>query len=206
MNAQKTAQLESLLGRPLSVEEKERLRRIKDTLHIADNDAMWDILTAMEYQRKYYEELPEKITLAAAEIFKELSVAAENEVALAQSRLAEAVVEQAKILSTKMRLSALIIPGLGALVVLLLFGCLLMWAGYCIGAGGLQNQTQPLAMLLRMPSGVMIGGLCFSGGIFSGVMAAKDFAMGYAGWKKWGVQALGFLASGTVALGLTVGY
>ena len=48
MNAQKTAQLESLLGRPLGVEEKERLRRIKDTLHIADNDAMWDILTAME--------------------------------------------------------------------------------------------------------------------------------------------------------------
>lgn len=67
-------------------------------------------------------------------------------------------------------------------------------------------QTHPLAMLLRMPAGVLIGGLCFSGGIFSGVMAAKDFAAGYAGWKKWGAQALGFLVPGMVLLGLTVGY
>ena len=120
MNAQKTAQLESLLGRPLGVEEKERLRRIKDTLHIADNDAMWDILTAMEYQRKYYEELPEKITLAATEIFKELSVAAENEVALAQSRLAESVVKQAEKLSLKTHIVSWLAWGGLALFLLLL--------------------------------------------------------------------------------------
>ena len=60
---------------------------------------MWDVIIALEYQRKYYDELPEKITLA-------------------QSCLAEAVVEHAKKLSTKMRISALVIMGFGTLAVL----------------------------------------------------------------------------------------
>ena len=200
MNAQKTAQLESLLGRPLSVEEKERLRRIKDTLHIADNDAMWDILTAMEYQRKYYEELPEKITLAATEIFKELSVAAEKEVALAQSRLAESVVEQAKKLSLKSHIRSWLAWGGLALFLLLLYGALSLWAGYCIGSG----QTQPPALLLRMPVGILLGALCVAGGLFAGIMAAKEFANGHAGWKKMGLTALFFLLPGGVIFGLTV--
>ena len=200
MNAQKTAQLESLLGRPLSVEEKERLRRIKDTLHIADNDAMWDILTAMEYQRVYYEGLPEKITLAAAEIFKELSVAAEKEVALAQSRLAESVVKQAKKLSLKSHIRSWLAWGGLALFLLLLYGALSLWAGYCIGSG----QTQPPALLLRMPVGILLGALCVAGGLFAGIMAAKEFANGHAGWKKMGLTALFFLLPGGVIFGLTV--
>ena len=206
MNKEKIGHIEKLLGRELAEDEQERLTRIQDILGIADNDALWDILIALEYQRTFYEALPEKISGASAAILAQLSVAADKEIAHAQSRLAEAVVKHAKTLSTKMRLSALVIPGLGALASLLLYGCLLMWAGYCIGAGGLQNQTQPLAMLLRMPAGVLIGGLCFSGGAFTGIIAAKDFAAGYGGWKKWGAQALGFLVPGTVLLGLTVGY
>ena len=196
MNKEKIGHIEKLLGRELSGEEQERLARIQDILGIADNDALWDILIALEYQRAFYEALPEKISGASAEILAQLSAAADKEIAHAQSRLAEAVLEHAKTLSTKMRLSALVIPGLGALLALLLYGCLLMWAGYCIGAGGLQNQTQPLAMLLRMPAGVLIGGLCFSGGIFSGVMAAKDFAAGYGGWKKWAAWGLGMVVVG----------
>ncbi len=200
MNAQKTAQLESLLGRPLGVEEKERLRRIKDILHISDNDAMWDILTAMEYQRKYYEELPEKITLAAAEIFKELSVAAEKEVALAQSRLAEGVVEQAKKLSLKTHISSWFAWGGLALFLLLLYGALLLWAGYCMGSG----QTHPPALVLRMPVGIIMAGLCVTGGFFLGAMAAKSFANGHAGWKKWGLYAVGLLLPGGILFALTM--
>ena len=206
MNKEKIGHIEKLLGRELAEEEQERLARIQDILGIADNDALWDILIALEYQRAFYEALPEKISGASGAILAQLSAAADKEIAHAQSRLAEAVVEHAKTLSTKMRFSALVIPGLGALVALLLYGCLLIWAGYCIGAGSAQMQTQPLAMLLRMPAGVLIGGLCFSGGVFAGIIAAKDFAAGYGGWKRWGAQALGFLVPGTVLLGLTVGY
>ena len=200
MNTQKIAQLESLLGRPLSVEEKERLRRIKDTLHISDNDALWDILTAMEYQRKYYEELPEKITLAATEIFQELSIAAEKEVALAQSRLAESVVEQAEKLSLKTRIGSWFAWGGLALFLLLLYGALLLWAGYCMGSG----QTQPPAMVLHMPVGILLSGLCIAGGFFLGAMAAKSFANGHAGWKKWGLFAVGLLLPGGILFGLTM--
>ena len=95
-----------------------------------------------------------------------------------------------------MRLSALVTPGLGALIALLLYGCLLMWAGYCIGAGEVQNQTQPLAMPLRMPAGLLLGGLCFAGGIFAGVMAGKDFAAGYGGWKKWAAWGVSMVIVG----------
>ena len=200
MNAQKTAQIESLLGRPLSVEEKERLRRIKDILHIADNDALWDILTAMEYQRKYYEELPEKITQAAAEIFKELSVAAEKEVALAQSRLAESVVKQAEKLSLKTHIGSWLAWGGLAFFLLLLYGALLLWAGYCIGSG----QTQPPALLLRMPVGIIMAGLCVGGGFFWGAMAAKSFANDDAEWRIWGLYAVGLLLPGGILFALTM--
>ena len=203
MNKEKIGHIEKLLGRELSEEEQERLARIQDILGIADNDALWDILIALEYQRTFYEALPEKISGASVKILAQLSATADKEIAHAQSRLAEAVVEHAKTLSTKMRISALVIPGLGALVSLLLFGSLLMWAGYSIGAGGLQNQTQPLAMLLRMPAGVLIGGLCFSGGVFAGVMAAKDFAGGGGGWKKWAAWGVGLVVVGGLGVQLT---
>ncbi len=139
MNKDKVEHIEKLLGRELSEEEQERQARIQNILGIADNDALWDILIALEYQRTFYEALPDKISGTSGAIFAQLSAAADKEIAHAQSRLAEAVVEHAKNLSTQMRLSALVIPGLGALVALLLYGCLLMWAGYCIGAGGVQK-------------------------------------------------------------------
>jgi hypothetical protein len=61
MEEGKFKQIEKLLGRELSAEDKERLHRIKDVLHISDHDAVWDLPAAMEYQRVYYEELPAKI-------------------------------------------------------------------------------------------------------------------------------------------------
>lgn len=161
---------------------------------------MWDVIIALEYQRKYYDELPEKITLAASEIFKELSVAAEKEVALAQSRLAESVVEQAKKLSLKSHIRSWLAWGGLALFLLLLYGALLLWAGYCIGSG----QTQPPALVLRMPVGILLSGLCIAGGFFIGAMAAKSFANGQAEWKKWGLYAVGLLLPGGVIFGLTM--
>ncbi|WP_291447886.1 hypothetical protein [Desulfovibrio sp.] len=180
METQKIAHFETLLGRELTVEEKDRLRRIKDTLQIADNDALWDVIIALEYQRKYYDELPEKISSAAAEILNGLSQAAEKEIALAQGRLAESVVEQAKKMSLKMHVQSWIQWGVFALLLLMLYGSLLLWAGYSIGSG----QTHHPAMLLRMPVGVLIGALCFGCGIWGSILAAKDFSEGKVVWRK----------------------
>lgn len=200
MDTQKIAHFETLLGHELTAEEKDRLRRIKDTLQIADNDALWDVIIALEYQRKYYDELPEKISSVVAEIFNGLSQAAEKEVALAQARLAESVVEQAKKMSLKIHIQSWIRWGVFALLLLMLYGSLLLWAGYSIGSG----QTHPPAMLLRMPVGVLIGALCFGCGILGGVHAAKDYAEGGAAWRKRLLMAGGCLLSGGWIFSATV--
>jgi len=192
MDAKKLDRLERLLDRQLFAEEKDRLRRIQDILGIKNDDGIWDVLIAMEYQRTYYEALPEKISQAAAEVFNSLSLAAEKEVARAQSRLAESVVEQAKKLSLKTHVHTWIMWGTLMLVLLLFFGGLLLWAGYSIGSG----HTQPPALLLKMPVGIILGALCFCCGIFYGVLAAQDFAACKTSWRKRGLAALGCLAPG----------
>jgi ABC-type multidrug transport system fused ATPase/permease subunit len=200
MNADKIRQLEKLLDRELSHEEIDRFRRIKDILHIRDNDSVWDILAAMEYQRVYYEELPAKIAGASAEILQDISVAAEKEIALAQSRLADNVVEQAKKLSVRINMTSLLPMGLFTLVSLLAYGSLLLWAGWRIGSG----QAHPPELILRVPSCMVMGGLCVVGGIFCGAMAAKEFSEGRADWRKHLLTALAFLLPGAGVFSLAL--
>lgn len=200
MDKEKITQLEKLLARELSVDEIERLRRIKDTLKISDNDALWDIIVALEYQRTFYDEMPGKISAAAADIFNQLASGAEKEISLAQGRLADSVVEHAKKLSTRIDIASWLILGMVTLVVLLVYGSLLLWAGYCIGTG----QTHPPAFLLRMPVGIIIGGLFVAGGLFLGASAAKDYSEGLVGWQKRMLAALGCLLPGGVIFSLTV--
>jgi hypothetical protein len=200
MIEEKFRQIEKLLGRELSGEDKERLRRIKDMLKISDHDAFWDMLSAMEYQRVYYEELPAKIAGASAEILKGFSAAADKEVAAAQSRLVESVIEQAKKLSVRINLVSLLPAGLSALVCLLLYGSLLLWAGLRIGSG----QAHPPDLLLRMPSGILMGGLCLAGGGFLGIHAAKVFAEGKKGGCKPALAALVMLLAGGIVFGLAL--
>lgn len=56
----------------------------------------------------------------------------------------------------------------------LIYGSLLLWAGFCLGAG----RAHPPALLLRMPSGMLISGLCLAVSLFLGVLTAKDYAEG----------------------------
>lgn len=200
MNAEKLDRLERLLDRELSDEERDRLCRIQDILGIKDTDGFWDVIIAMEYQRKYYDELPDKISNAAREIFGGLSEAADKEVALAQGKLAESVVKHAERLSLKTHVRTWILWGMLALVLLLLYGSLLLWAGYCIGSG----QTQPPALLVKMPVGVILGALCFGGGIFSGVLAAREFSEGDMNWRKRLLAALGCLLPGGWVFSVTL--
>jgi hypothetical protein len=200
MNKTHVQRLEKLLERALTEGEIARLRRIKTALEIDDDDALWDVLAAMEYQRKYYEELPAKIAAASEEILHGMTGTAERESARAQDRLAESVVEQAKKLAGKISYAELLPVGLLALICLLLYGSLLLWAGFCIGSG----RTQPPELLLRMPSGLLIGGLCLMGGVFLGVKAAKDFAEGEKGWRKPMLAALALLLPGGAIVSLTM--
>jgi hypothetical protein len=200
MNTERITRLEKLLDRELSAAEKERLRRIQDTLQISDQDAVWDIITAMEYQKAYYEALPEKITTASVEILREISAAAEAEARRVQERLAESVAELAQKLAVRINMATLLPMGLLALVSLLVYGSLILWAGFRIGSG----QAHDPVWILRMPSGVLMGGLLLSGGLFLGIHAAKKFADGGGEWKKKMVAALAMLVPGGVMASLAL--
>jgi len=50
-----------VLLRPIRPEEKDRLDEIKSTLKLADDDALWVLIVAMQYHLSLYQEIPEKI-------------------------------------------------------------------------------------------------------------------------------------------------
>jgi hypothetical protein len=139
--------------------------------------------------------LPKKIATASTEILREISAAAEAEARLARGRLVESVVEQARTLSLRVNMETLPPMGLAALVSLLVYGSLMLWAGFQIGSG----QRRDTAWILRMPSGISIGGLLLGGGLFLGVHAARAFAEGGKKWKKAALIALDMLIAGGIA-------
>ena len=199
MDREITAVLEKLLGRELGNEEKERLQRIQDTLGIGPNDALWAIIAAMEYPRLYYEELPEKIRAVTAQIFDDIAAVSEKEVALAQSRLTESVVKQAESLSLKRHIHTWLVWGTATLFLLLLYGTFLLWAGFCLGAGRVQVHGS-----LRMPVGVLLAAISICCGIFSGALAAKNFAEGLRQWRRLLLVAVACLISGSCLAAFTL--
>ena len=78
MNTEHIKRLEMLTGRQLNAGEVARLGRIQSVLNLTDNDALWDVLTALEYQRVYYEALPVKITAATKELLQGMNAGARD--------------------------------------------------------------------------------------------------------------------------------
>lgn len=182
-------------GRKLSEAEACRLRKIGNNLNLREDDALWPLLAAMEYQRLYYEALPEKISKASKTIMDGIAAAAEKETAAAQARLTESVVKEAQNLASKIQYDRLVPMWLLALICLLAYGSLMLWAGFRIDT----ERDMPLAAILHMPSGWLICGLCLAAGVFCGWGAAKGFAEARRGWWKNGGIAVFFVMLGGLA-------
>ena len=170
--------LGKVCGRELSQAEAARLREVGSRLNLRDDDALWPLLAAMEYQRVYYEALPEKIAGASRAIMDGMAAAAERETAAAQARLTDSVVKEAQYLASKIQYARLVPMCLFALICLLAYGSLMLWAGFRIDMG----RDIPLAEVLHMPSGWLICGLCLAAGVFCGITAANKFAIGNSRW------------------------
>lgn len=181
-------------GRELSQAEAARLREIGSSLHLREDDALWPLLAAMDYQRIYYEALPEKITEASRTIMDGITAAAEKETAAAQAKLTDSVVKEAQNLASKIQYGKLVPMWLLALICLLAYGSLMLWAGFRIDTG----RDIPLAAVLHMPSGWLISGLCLAAGVFCGGVAAKEFAEAKRRWWKKGITAFGFTTVGVM--------
>lgn len=181
-------------GRRLSEAEAARLREVGNRLNLREDDALWPLLAAMEYQRVYYEALPKKIAAASRTIMDGMAAAAEKETAAAQARLTDSVVQEAQNLASKIQFGKLVPMWLFALICLLAYGSLMLWAGFRIDTG----RDMPLAEVLHMPSGWLISGLCLAAGVFCGGVAAKEFAEAERRWWKEGIMAFGFTAVGVI--------
>lgn len=181
-------------GRKLSEAEAVRLREVGSRLNLREDDALWPLLAAMEYQRIYYEALPEKIAEASRAIMEGMAAAAEKETAAAQARLTDSVVKEAQNLASKIQYGKLVPMWLLALICLLAYGSLMLWVGFRIDTG----RNMPLAAVLHMPVGWLISGLCMAAGVFCGGVAAWEFAEAETGWWKKGITAFGFTVVGVM--------
>lgn len=184
--------LSKACGRELSEAEAARLREVGSRLNLRDDDALWPLLAAMEYQRIYYEALPEKIAGASRAIMDGMTAAAEKETAAAQAKLTNSVVKEAQNLASKIQYGKLVPMWLLALICLLAYGSLMLWAGFRIDTG----RNIPLVAILHMPSGWLISGLCLAAGLFCGVLSAKSFVEEKKGIWKQGISALLLIFTG----------
>lgn len=194
MSADAITRIEQARGRKFTEAEAARLREIGASLNLRDDDAVWSILAALEYQRTFYEALPEKISGALKAVLQGITAAAEKETAAAQAKLTKSVVEQAQKLSVQINYATLLPMALVALICVLAFGSVTMWAGYSMGA----KQSFGVVQLLRMPSGFLMAGLCLAVGVFLAVYAAREFSEGDESWWKRGIVALIMLVVGGV--------
>ena len=179
-------------GRKLSEAEAARLREVGNRLNLREDDALWPLLAAMEYQRVYYEALPKEIAAASKTIMDGIAAAAEKETAAAQARLTDSVVREAQNLASQIQYDRLVPMGLLALICLLAYGSLMLWAGFRIDTG----RNIPLVAILHMPSGWLISGLCLAAGLFCGVLSAKSFVEEKKGIWKQGISALLLIFTG----------
>lgn len=200
MNSDQIEKFEKLLERKLDAEEITRLQHVKSVLKISDNDALWDILIAFEYQKKFYQELPDKINTASKELIDALGSAAEKQTALAQAKLVEEIKVQAKKISLKENLHEIVSHAAMISFCVLFYGAACMWVGFSIGSG----QTHPPTLLLKMPAGFVIAGLVFSGGIALIYKAATTYAAGKTVEKIPALSGLGLVALGATILGITL--
>ena len=188
MSMDSVIDLGKVCGRKLSEAETARLRETGNKLNLREDDALWPLLAAMEYQRIYYEALPEKIAAASRAIMDGMAAAAEKETAAAQARLTASVVKERETLPQRFNTAGWCrcgcLPDLPAC-----YGSLMLWAGFRIDTG----RDMPLAAILHMPSGWLISGLCLAGGVFCGALTAKGFAEARRGWWKNGGIAILFV-------------
>lgn len=89
-----------LLGRAPTGEEREQLFRVKTALGLADNDALWLVLMALEYYRGLYEKLPGELEKASRELIENLRATASTTVGTslesARADLTKAVIAAAE--------------------------------------------------------------------------------------------------------------
>jgi len=183
--------LERMRGSKVTREEYHRLTMMQQALNLQDDDAVWMLFIAMEYQKAYYEQLPKKIADSTSELLRRVRETADCEAANAQNRLIQSVIEQTEKLTARVHIMPLMPIYLLIILCLMAFGSVSYWAGLCAGLG----KPLPLENVYYVPAGMVIGGM---------TLTAIVFCLGISFWKI-AYDQKGWLTPMVTALGLSFG-
>lgn len=89
-----------LAGMPLTDEQRQRLYAVRDTLQLTDNDALWSLMGALEWQRTFLEETPDRLGAVLNKALQDTKIVADRTIeasaAKAQERLVKILGEAAQ--------------------------------------------------------------------------------------------------------------
>lgn len=164
----------------LTPEQEARVREVAVRLQIREDDAVWQLLEAMEYQRIFYEKLPKRIEDTSGKLLKNIKETAEAEVAKSKTELTKSIVQEARYLASKIQWSEVLPLLIVGIISMFAYTALSMWAGFQLGAG----EIRPIRDVLLIPWTplVCLGiGLC---GVFYLLPSLKKLCdqEEYAGW------------------------
>ena len=183
--------LERMRGSKVTCEEYHRLTMMQHALNLKDDDAVWMLFLAMEYQKSFYETLPKKISDTTSELLKRVRETADREAANAQNRLIQSVIDQTEKLTARVHIMPLMPIYLMIILCLMAFGSVAYWAGLSSGLG----KPLPLENVYYVPAGMVIGGM---------TLTAIAFCLGISFWKI-AYDQKGWLTPMVTALGLSFG-
>lgn len=150
----------------------------------------------MEYQRIYYEALSEKIAGMSRVIIDGTATTAKKETAAAQTRHTDNAVGGVQNLASKIQCDKLVLIRPLALICLLAYGSLVLWAGFRTDTG----WNMPLAAVFQMPSGWLTCGLSLVAGVFLRALSGETLLVGRRGRRRITALAAGFIITGVAIL------
>ena len=140
-----SAGFERLVGRKASDEQVRRLHEVKDALGLADNDALWLVLVALEHYDTLYRDYPARIAEEArrtlAEVQRGFGDAASLEAKRAHRKLAEAVADTGLKIAARRTDVARVQGFAAASASMVAFGALCLSLGYGLGSGRVPPWT-----------------------------------------------------------------
>jgi hypothetical protein len=146
VSAALSAGFERLVGQKPNDEQVRRLHEVKDALGLADNDALWLVLIALEHYDALYRDYPARIAEEArrtlADVQRGFAEAATLEAKRAHRKLAEAVAEAASKIAAKRTDVARLQGYVAAAASMVTYGALCLWMGFALGSGRVPPWTQ----------------------------------------------------------------
>jgi hypothetical protein len=198
----------ALLGRALRREDRERLAKVRSALGIRANDAVWDVMIALDYHLQLYSAVPKQLASEREKLVAELG-------ALVDSLGGEENHARRKIGAIRggRKPQAWHFSGQPALLAAaaVAFGAICIAAGYAIAARGQQpwGAAGPLGAVLGAPAGWLIFLLLLpvaSAWARAGWAAARShegFRVRAVGWLVLAIS-IGLIVAGLALLALAL--